>query len=98
MAYFSYLDPFRINIRICSGANATMVSFVKLSSYNNLVRQSGVRRMKKTCRKRFHDDLEAYVVLLDSLARRIAYVQGRRIVKKEHVELALKALENTKLR
>ena len=72
-----------------------MASFVKSASYTSLVRKTGIRRMKKVCRARFKEDLEGYLLTLDMLARRFAHVQGRRIVKKEHIELALRAMDST---
>ena len=69
-----------------------MASFIKNIPYGKLARSRGVRRMTKRSRARLQTDLEAYAVGLGLLAREFARVQNRKIVKPEHVRMAIQAL------
>ena len=76
----------------------TMTSFVKNSPFSRLVKSRGVRRLGKHSRERLQLDLEVFAVSVGLLAAEFAKVQSRKIVKSEHVKLALDALETNQLK
>ena len=71
-----------------------MVTFLKEAQYKALLRRKGVKRAFKTARARMQADLRAYAVLLDVIAKSVARAQGRKIVQKAHVEIAVEILKN----
>lgn len=73
--------------------HADMVSFVKETQYKSLTKSKGVRRMFKTARSRLQEDLRAYTILIDVVAKCAAKAQGKKIVQEEHVKLAVETLK-----
>lgn len=70
-----------------------MAAFLKDTTFRQLAKTRGVKRMFKSSRQIVAADLRAYTILIDLLAKSAAASQGRKIVQPKHVEMAVKTLE-----